>query len=839
MATLTDAFNELEPLKAGATRNGITLDEIYSNVNKCIVEKEILKPLCKENGTVSDHLVIAAAAKLPRLKRAKRTTFSFRPLTTRGTDEFKALLLQTDWAIIEKETSSESATSLTELLDKYVAKCFPLKTKRISSNDAPWFNSKTRRLVNRKMRIYKAEGKSAKYKQASKECQLAIKQAKKDFIDKVIEKCNIAKNSKGYYAAVKMLNSKEAPVLWQISSLYPHLSDDEIAEIVAEFFNEISHEYPALPDPGIPWNRDMPEIIPIHEVATKIKFFKKPKSTVYGDINPTLVSQFSDILAIPLHFIFNQTLNTLSWPDIWKSETVHTIPKNSAPSGLSELRNLSCTPLYSKILESFVLDRLKRETKLSDRQYGGIKGSGTDHFLLDTWDEILNTIDAPETAANLISVDFSKAFNRMHHFHCLEALVDLGAELQTVDWVASFLHNRKMAVKINSSYSVPRTVPGGSPQGSILGNFLFCATTNGFTDITGEPSLVTDSESTTEEERTTAVQTRDNTGLDTYSRHTETSPDTSEDSDEDFNFFRLKKRYEFDSSESEPEVDHDLISREYQSRCNKEIKTYVYIDDFNSIEAVKLRNMPSHITTRKCKLFVRALKSEKLFMRVNRLAAEIGMRVNGQKTQMLCIHPCIHNDVETHIMTENSRISSAKSLRILGFNFDSMPNATHHVRLTIEKFYSRLWTLRFLKKGGLPEHKLLELYNSMVRSAVEYSSVIYHSMIPQTLIDKLERIQRQALRIIYGWGIDIPTLMEAKGINTLEERREKAILSFALKNEHKEKFGKGWFKPAPQANMQVRGTTRDKYKIPFCRTDRLANNPIIYMTRVLNEYYKE
>ena len=249
--------------------------------------------------------------------------------------------------------------------------------------------------------------------------------------------------------------------------------------------------------------------------------------------------------------------------------------------------------------------------------------------------------------------------------------------------------------------------------------------------------------------------------------------------------------------------------------------------------------MPSHITTGKCRLLVRALKSEKLFMRVNRLAAAIGMKVNGQKTQMLCIHPCIHNDVETHIMTENSKISSTKSLKILGFNFDSTPNATHHVKLTIEKFYSRLWTLRFLRKGGLPKHKLLELYYSMVRSAVEYSSVIYHSMIPQTLVDRLEQIQRQALHIIYGWDIDIPTLIEAKGISTLEERREKAILSFALKNEHKEKFGKRWFKPAPQTNMQIRSTTREKYKLPFCRTDRLANNPIIYMTRVLNKYYQE
>ena len=38
-----------------------------------------------------------------------------------------------------------------------------------------------------------------------------------------------------------------------------------------------------------------------------------------------------------------------------------------------------------------------------------------------------------------------------------------------------------MSVKIGKTQSVPRTVPGGSPQGSILGNYLFCATTDKLT----------------------------------------------------------------------------------------------------------------------------------------------------------------------------------------------------------------------------------------------------------------------------------------------------------------------------------------------------------------------
>ena len=115
---------------------------------------------------------------------------------------------------------------------------------------------------------------------------------------------------------------------------------------------------------------------------------RKPNSTVQGDIPPTLVNDLADILALPLHEIFKQVYSTLQWPDSWKTETLTIIPKNSSPTCLGELRNIACTPLFFKSLESFVLVRLREETKLTSKHYGGIKGCGPDHFLTLTWHEI-------------------------------------------------------------------------------------------------------------------------------------------------------------------------------------------------------------------------------------------------------------------------------------------------------------------------------------------------------------------------------------------------------------------------------------------------------------------
>ena len=259
------------------------------------------------------------------------------------------------------------------------------------------------------------------------------------------------------------------------------------------------------------------------------------------------------------------------------------IPKNSAPSSLFELRNISCTPLLSKVLESFILDKLRSETELSERQYGGIKGSSPEHFLIDTWDNIVTTLEQKDKATNLISVDFSKAFNRMHHYKCLEALVDLGAEMETVDWVASFLFGRTMSVKIDNVFSEPKSVPGGSPQGSILGNFLFCTTTNCFTQLDGEESIVTadTTTNTSESDESDDAVSKSPVPAIPYSVSTPTArgqftqfntPRTLQDlsgsyisEDESFDFFRQRRAMPFDSSESDASTEESIYCLLYTS----------------------------------------------------------------------------------------------------------------------------------------------------------------------------------------------------------------------------------------------------------------------------------
>lgn len=87
-------------------------------------------------------------------------------------------------------------------------------------------------------------------------------------------------------------------------------------------------------------------------------------------------------------------------------------------------------------------------------------------------------LEDKQSASGLISIDFSKAFNRMDHSSCLRALRESRVSEGWVNIVAAFLFERRMAVNVNGVWSESKMAPGGAPQGSMLGCRLFCMTTD-------------------------------------------------------------------------------------------------------------------------------------------------------------------------------------------------------------------------------------------------------------------------------------------------------------------------------------------------------------------------
>ena len=207
-----------------------------------------------------------------------------------------------------------------------------------------------------------------------------------------------------------------------------------------------------------------------------------------GDPLAHLVRRYPAAFAAPISIIYNEINATGSWPAKWKREHLTIIPKVPNPAGLSECRNISCTSIFSKILEGEVMAQLRRELDPHQDQYGGTPKCGAEHMLVDILDKIMAAMEGGENVAVLLGVDYEKAFNRMDHAECLRSLRRLGASAGSIALVRAFLENREMTISIGDARAEPVKIRRGSPQGSILGCLLYCVTTQGLTEgLRGPP----------------------------------------------------------------------------------------------------------------------------------------------------------------------------------------------------------------------------------------------------------------------------------------------------------------------------------------------------------------
>ena len=157
--------------------------------------------------------------------------------------------------------------------------------------------------------------------------------------------------------------------------------------------------------------------------------FKNCDSRVDGGIPRELVKTCAKKLVEALTPIYNACLMNKKWPARWKVETILPIPKTISPGTFDDIRPMSMTTLWSKILESYVstftLDETKNNWK--NNQYGGRKVASTDHVLVALWDKILTGLDNGAKSVVLSGIDLAKvSFSRCSHQEILKAYVRLG-----------------------------------------------------------------------------------------------------------------------------------------------------------------------------------------------------------------------------------------------------------------------------------------------------------------------------------------------------------------------------------------------------------------------------
>ena len=350
-------FPDLREEQVGPTRKDRTIDRIFTNFGRSIVESGTVPPLEPEpgyQGAKSDHRIAFAKAFLPRNRTFEWISYQYRYYSPEAVDEFGRWLAGKDWVDVATAPGSNSKANIyqAEITDALEG-IFPLITVRKKSTDCPWVNNRIRRLIAKRKGVYRREGRSGKWRRLKKLSEELIRTRRATYLDS--QKCSLLVDDarRNFFRNVKAFKSKERPRPFDPMDLFPGKSEAEVAAELAAYFNRISSEFHPLEPGDIPrtHERGLPTLHP-YQVEGRIHAFKKPKSMVKGDIFPGLMDRYATLLAIPLTHIYNEITVTQIWPTIWKQEFVTVIPKCRSPTGLGDLRNISCTMLASKIYEN-------------------------------------------------------------------------------------------------------------------------------------------------------------------------------------------------------------------------------------------------------------------------------------------------------------------------------------------------------------------------------------------------------------------------------------------------------------------------------------------------------
>ena len=830
---------DLRVLETPTTRKDETLDLCLSNLDPTCTMVKKFEPLQSITGRPSDHDCIAVTVKQEKKHIFVKETFRFRPYTDEGEEKFGKALAAVDWAGLYSLTANDAVNEMNTTLKQMYEQSFPEVTRTVKSSDPPWLNKKVKRMVNKKRKYYKKRGKNDLWREIDGKTKREVFLARRGYADKVKKKVLAEKNPRALFRAIKHLKAKEAPPQWDVTKLFPGKSKQDIAVVCAEYFSSISREFAALPPP--PQNPNQHWSIELHEISAKLKHCHKARTLVKGDLKPELVKKYHDLLAIPLYCIYNKILRENSWPLNWKEETVHIIPKKTIPESIKDVRNISCTPLFSKVLEQFLLEKLRQQVKLDDCQFGGLKGVSIEHFLCETWHEILMHLEDPNAAASLVSIDFSKAFNRMDHEACLQALRQFGVDENLILIVHAFLQGRKMSVHVGGVSSPFMDAPGGAPQGSVLGSFLFCVATQGLAKRqanstasfheNGESRSMESTEISGENPLSPIAAPEDQDHLAPLMDLTLSSDDENIDLGIRRPNQRLLDTTIASDRHSQTEIVEWLELPDWEA-TKPTVKAY--IDDYNVLEKIRIDAAVSHFSENAPVYHAHAPESENIFDNVKKNSSDIGMLVNDDKTQLLCIH-AKPQQIRSFIRTGDDRNhvhESADSLKILGFTFSNVPDASLNVRNLVRKFSGKLWGMRFLKRTGLSQADLLFIYKTTIRPIIEFASAAYHTLLNKEQSAAIEALQMRVMKVIYGELISYRSVIESGVIDLIQTRREKNFENFAMKVSKNERFANKWLEPNRTTDVQLR--RREKYLIPRFRTDRANKSPIIQIRRLLN-----
>ena len=198
------------------------------------------------------------------------------------------------------------------------------------------------------------------------------------------------------------------------------------------------------------------------------------KAMVENDIPTKILVQTNDIVSNYISNFFNQSRNKQLYPTTLKIADVTPLHKKEEKTLTKNYRPVSLIPVVSKLYERNMYNQIQDyiQNYLSPYLFGFRKGHSTEQCLVIMLEEWKKALDKKGSAGAILT-DLSKAFDSLNHELLIAKLSAYGFDNESLEFIYSYLKERKQRTKVGSYYSSWKSIKVGVPQGSILGPLLF------------------------------------------------------------------------------------------------------------------------------------------------------------------------------------------------------------------------------------------------------------------------------------------------------------------------------------------------------------------------------
>jgi hypothetical protein len=341
--------------------------------------------------------------------------------------------------------------------------CYPVRSVTMTTRDPSYITPDLKQKLRRKNRLMKA-GRIEEADSLAEQIRKQIVRNNQTSLRLVDGK----RNAKELWDTVKQVTGRK-----QAAYKIEGVTADSLNTHYAATSTDVEHQPPPIKLSAIPYG-DATNYVTEYQLFRMLDQLQ-PTETGLDQLPSWYLRLGAPILCKPLCWLFNRSIAESTVPTQWKSAWIQPVPKTLPPTQHSDFRPISITSVLTRVMERTVVQRfiypalLNHPVSLPLADQFAFRPTGSTTAALISLIHKVTHLLAHEPYVIVLSLDFSKAFDRVRHVSLMEKMATMDIPDHVYNWLANFFNDHLHCVKYQDETSSLQKISASIIQGSAIG----------------------------------------------------------------------------------------------------------------------------------------------------------------------------------------------------------------------------------------------------------------------------------------------------------------------------------------------------------------------------------